>query len=270
MLSHFSHVRLYATPWTVALQDPLSMGILQVRILEWTDISFFGDLPNPRIETESLASPALAGRFFTTSPTWKAPSKEYIKHLNILQTAMQDSLWYKMFCQKSLKDCQSQIHMCPPQSFWYQLWSFHHSGIMRFLRENEIFLVHLWISSVCHSVFRGVKQRRGCSYLLHQARRFSVSSTLSLEAYQYSWEDLGALYLLPHQMRLPDAETSVQERLPDWDMRSESQIKSSSPSSCLGGKRACWEWCPDESKVEGTRRVQPQDPGPPAAGQKWS
>ena len=76
--------------------------------------------------------------------------------------------------------------------------------------------------------------------------------------------------LLPYQMRLPDIETSVQERLTDRDMKSESQIKSSFPSSCFGGKRACWVWCPDESQVEGTRRVQPQDPGPHTAGQKWS
>ena len=26
MLSHFSHVRLFVTPWTVAHQAPLSMG----------------------------------------------------------------------------------------------------------------------------------------------------------------------------------------------------------------------------------------------------
>jgi len=30
-----------------------------------------GDLPNPGIEPVSLASPALAGRFFTTSATWE-------------------------------------------------------------------------------------------------------------------------------------------------------------------------------------------------------
>ena len=29
-----------------------------------------GDLPNPGIEPVSLASPALTGRFFTTSATW--------------------------------------------------------------------------------------------------------------------------------------------------------------------------------------------------------
>ena len=31
----FSHVQLFATPWTVAWQAPLSMGILQARIQEW-------------------------------------------------------------------------------------------------------------------------------------------------------------------------------------------------------------------------------------------
>ena len=33
-----------------------------------------GDLPNPGTEPESLISPALAGRFFTTSTTWEAPA----------------------------------------------------------------------------------------------------------------------------------------------------------------------------------------------------
>ena len=31
----FSHVRLFVTPWTGAHQGPLSMGILQAKILEW-------------------------------------------------------------------------------------------------------------------------------------------------------------------------------------------------------------------------------------------
>ena len=35
----FSHVQLFATPWTVACQAPLTMGILQARILEWVAIS---------------------------------------------------------------------------------------------------------------------------------------------------------------------------------------------------------------------------------------
>ena len=39
VLSH-CHVRLFPTPWTVARQAPLSMGILQGRILEWVDMPF--------------------------------------------------------------------------------------------------------------------------------------------------------------------------------------------------------------------------------------
>ena len=40
----------------------------------WSRLSFPppGDLPNPGIEPASLISPALAGKFFTTSTTWEA------------------------------------------------------------------------------------------------------------------------------------------------------------------------------------------------------
>ena len=50
-----------------------------------------GDLPNPGIKLASLASPALAGSFFTTSATWESQSAPlpilitssyYIRHLN--------------------------------------------------------------------------------------------------------------------------------------------------------------------------------------------
>jgi len=48
------------------------MGILQARILEWVAYPPSGILPNPGIEPASLMSPALTGRFFTTSATSKA------------------------------------------------------------------------------------------------------------------------------------------------------------------------------------------------------
>ena len=38
VLSHFSRVWRFATPWAVARQAPLSMWILQARILEWVAI----------------------------------------------------------------------------------------------------------------------------------------------------------------------------------------------------------------------------------------
>jgi len=41
-------------------------GISQARILEWLPFPPPKDLPDPGIEPASLASPELAGRFFTT------------------------------------------------------------------------------------------------------------------------------------------------------------------------------------------------------------
>ena len=72
MLSHFSRVRLFATPRTAARQAPLSMGFSRQEY--WSGLPFPSpeDLPDPGIEPVSLLSPALAGRFFTTSATREA------------------------------------------------------------------------------------------------------------------------------------------------------------------------------------------------------
>ena len=74
MLSH-SVVSNSATPWTAALQSPLSMGFLRQE--HWSGLPFPspGDLPDPKIETASPASPALADGFFTTEPPGKLSSK---------------------------------------------------------------------------------------------------------------------------------------------------------------------------------------------------
>ena len=55
MLSHFSCVQLFVTLRTIAHQAPLSMGILQERILEWVAMPFSRDLPHPGIQPESPA-----------------------------------------------------------------------------------------------------------------------------------------------------------------------------------------------------------------------
>ena len=73
ILSHFSHVWLSATPWTVARQAPLFMGFPRQEYWSWLPCPPLGDLPNWGIKPKSLMSPALAGEFFTTSATWEAP-----------------------------------------------------------------------------------------------------------------------------------------------------------------------------------------------------
>ena len=66
-----SCVQLCATPWTVARQAPLSMGFTKQEYWSWLPCPPPGDLPNPAIKPVFVASPALAGRFFTTSGTWE-------------------------------------------------------------------------------------------------------------------------------------------------------------------------------------------------------
>ena len=70
-----SRVQLFATPWTVACQAPLSMGFSRQE--SWSGLSFPspGDLPNPGIE---FASPALqADRLLIISAT-KEVGKVYL------------------------------------------------------------------------------------------------------------------------------------------------------------------------------------------------
>ena len=52
-------------PMDCSPPGPSVQGISQASILEWAAVSSPGALPDPGIETVSLASPALAGGFFT-------------------------------------------------------------------------------------------------------------------------------------------------------------------------------------------------------------
>ena len=76
LLSRFSHVQLFATLWTVALQSPLSMGFSRQEY--WSGLPFLpiGGLPDPEIKP---ASPALADGFFTTEPPGKPVLYSYIR-----------------------------------------------------------------------------------------------------------------------------------------------------------------------------------------------
>ena len=68
VLSRFSHTRLFATPWTVACQAPLSTGFPRQEY--WSGLPFPspGDLSDPGMEP---MSPALAGKFFTSESPGK-------------------------------------------------------------------------------------------------------------------------------------------------------------------------------------------------------
>ena len=66
VLSHFSLVQLFVTPWTVARQAPLSMAFSRQEYRSVLPLPTPGDLPDPGIKPISLASPSLTDGFFTT------------------------------------------------------------------------------------------------------------------------------------------------------------------------------------------------------------
>ena len=71
VLSSFSCVQLFATPWTVARQAPLSMGFSRQGY--WSGFPCLppGDFPNLGIELASLTSPALAVSSLSLAPPGK-------------------------------------------------------------------------------------------------------------------------------------------------------------------------------------------------------
>ena len=95
-----SHVRLFVTPWTVARQAPLFVGILQAGIMKWVAMSFSRGSSQPRDRTWVslrilcclVAYPVsrgsswpknwtgvscIAGGLFTSWAIREAPRKEY-------------------------------------------------------------------------------------------------------------------------------------------------------------------------------------------------
>ena len=89
MLSCFSHVRLFATLWTIACQASLSIGFSRQEY--WSGLPWPppGDLPDPGIEPASPASPAF--------------------QVDSLPLSHQGSPMYLYVTVKSFKQCRSSI-----------------------------------------------------------------------------------------------------------------------------------------------------------------
>ena len=78
--------KLFCNPLDCSPPGSSVHGILQARILEWVAMpSYRGS--EPGIVPAPLTSPALAGRFFTTSITWKAQVwTNTLKNQNVIDT----------------------------------------------------------------------------------------------------------------------------------------------------------------------------------------
>ena len=84
-------VQFFATPWTVAHEAPLSMGLLQARILEWVVILSSRGSSQPRDRTQVSCT---AGRFFTVRATREALSHAYQSPTGFTPLLWLDLLWW--------------------------------------------------------------------------------------------------------------------------------------------------------------------------------
>ena len=76
MLSHFSHVQLFVTSWTVACQAPLPMRFFRQEY--WSGLPYPppGDFPNPGIESRS---PTLQADSLPSEPPGKPTYSAYCR-----------------------------------------------------------------------------------------------------------------------------------------------------------------------------------------------
>ena len=87
VLSHFSCVRLFLTPWTIAHQSPLSMGFSRQEYWSGLPCPSPDTRPDPGREHTTLASPALQAVSLPTEPPgkpWEMQIKTIMRYLIII------------------------------------------------------------------------------------------------------------------------------------------------------------------------------------------
>ena len=100
VLSCFSHVWLFVTLWTIALQASLSMVLLQARKLEWVAMPSSSESYPPRDWTRGYCITGgfycITGGFFTAEPSG-SPCAIHFSH-----SVVSDSLWSMECCTPGL------------------------------------------------------------------------------------------------------------------------------------------------------------------------
>ena len=146
LLSHFSRVRLCATPETAAHQAPPSLRILQARTLEWVAISFFNawkwkvkvkSLSRVRLLatpwTAAYQAPPSIG--FSRQEYWSGVPLPSPSHITDSQYTYIFKIIYKMFQFK-------QVLIC----IFYKLEYWVDRGMVRYTSSRIQCL--FWLSSI--------------------------------------------------------------------------------------------------------------------------
>ena len=137
------------TPWTVARQALLSMGLSRQGYWCGSPFPPPGDLPNPGIEPKSLVSPTLAGRFPTPEPPGKPgyiiqhqKSACFIVGQSLSYVRLSVTLWTSTH-QTSLS-LEMHLKLVSPtrkiQAFPYHLDDFGHIYVLHILIKNFTYI----------------------------------------------------------------------------------------------------------------------------------
>ena len=117
VLSHFSCVQHFATPWTAAHQAPLSMGFSRQEYWSGLPCPPPGDLSDPGIEPVSLTSPSLAGGSSPLAPpgkpTWRGTEAKYQQLVPTCRHVGSESSSPHQTFRCCLPDQWLQPHMSP-------------------------------------------------------------------------------------------------------------------------------------------------------------
>ena len=129
-LEMLSHVWLFATPWTVAHQAPLSMEIFRQRILEWIAISFSRGSSWARNWNHISCAAYIAGRFLIPQKTMLNVSVSVVtdNHLSTLISIWNECLHQFLFQETGSKASKnygnirftamgSIFHKCCPRRY---------------------------------------------------------------------------------------------------------------------------------------------------------
>ena len=141
-----SCVRFFATPWTIASPDPLSMQF--PRQGYWSGLPFPspGDIPDPGIEP---MSPSLASGFFTTEPPGKPVMVVHLSLIRVLASGIAPQR--HSFLSLPMDEMNSQERPCKRRSktldLGYEAWTL---DITHQLANKCLLITHwAWLLAWC-------------------------------------------------------------------------------------------------------------------------
>ena len=105
---------LFATPWTVAGQAPLSTGFSRQEYWSGLPFPIPGDRPNLGIEPASSVSPALARWILYQRATWEAPLQRINTQNSRRHLTSRGPSWAPLFCSSICSGAAINFMLSPP------------------------------------------------------------------------------------------------------------------------------------------------------------